>query len=332
MPRRTAIAVLFLSLSGAAPQPAGAPADDLDARVGRLEEARETTDRDAAVRRGAKTFRNVCAACHGSGGKGDGPGAAGLDPRPRDLSTRRFRFRSTPSGDPPLPDDLERTIRRGLPGSAMPAYGDLLSSDEIAGLIAFIYSLQPDAASGPELPPAVPLPEIPPARPDTIEEGRSVYLLMGCWRCHDLDGSGRGPSARGLVDEADRPIHTTDFRYDPFKGGRGRRDVARDLLTGLNGAPMPSYAEALLFAGDDFPHPGAVAPGLDAEGLQRLERYLATLPGRARLAELTDEERLALRDRRLAALTDYVLSLDERRGFWFRLLRQQPEREARRER
>jgi hypothetical protein len=47
---------------------------------------------------------------------------------------------------------------------------------------------------------------------------------------------------------------------------------------------------------------------------------------------LTDEERLALRDRRLAALTDYVLSLDERSGFWFRLLRQQPEREARRER
>jgi mono/diheme cytochrome c family protein len=330
MPRRTAIFALFLSLVGAAPQPAD-PVDDLDTRVGRLEEARARAERDAAVRRGAKTFRNVCAACHGAGGRGDGPGAAGLDPHPRDLSTRRYRFRSTPSGDLPLPDDLERTIRRGLPGSAMPAYGDLLSADEIAGLIAFIYSLQWDAGGGPELPPPVSLPEMP-AGPDTIEEGRSVYLLMGCWRCHDLDGSGRGPSARGLVDEADRPIRTTDFRHDPFKGGRGRHDVARDLLTGLNGAPMPSYEEALLFAGDDFPDAGAVVPGLDPEGLQRLERYLATLPDRARLAELTDEERLALRDRRLAALTDYVLSLDERRGFWFRLLRQQPEREARKER
>jgi mono/diheme cytochrome c family protein len=41
-------------------------------------------ERDAPS--GAEDFATFCAACHGAGGKGDGPAAAGLDLKPADLT------------------------------------------------------------------------------------------------------------------------------------------------------------------------------------------------------------------------------------------------------
>jgi len=35
---------------------------------------------------GKEKYDQICASCHGPGGKGDGPAAAALDPKPRDLS------------------------------------------------------------------------------------------------------------------------------------------------------------------------------------------------------------------------------------------------------
>src|SRR5262245_47023804 len=60
------------------------------------------------VESGKRTFERACAACHGTSGRGNGPGAADLNPHPRDLTANAFRFRSTASGGPPLPADLER--------------------------------------------------------------------------------------------------------------------------------------------------------------------------------------------------------------------------------
>jgi len=40
----------------------------------------------------AKTyFAGKCVVCHGEGGKGDGPGAAALDPKPRDFSDPKWQ-------------------------------------------------------------------------------------------------------------------------------------------------------------------------------------------------------------------------------------------------
>src|SRR5262245_46119004 len=33
-----------------------------------------------------KTFRTICTSCHGADGKGDGPGAAALNPKPRNYT------------------------------------------------------------------------------------------------------------------------------------------------------------------------------------------------------------------------------------------------------
>ena len=147
------------------------------------------------ARRGTKVFARACAACHGTGGKGDGPGAADLDPPPRDLTTRQFRFRTTPSGDLPRPEDLERTIRKGLPSSAMPGFGNLFSDDEITDLIGFVYSLRPETAPPWYPEEAVAFAPVSPATTETIEEGRALYALMACDTCHGTKGDGKGPSA-----------------------------------------------------------------------------------------------------------------------------------------
>ncbi len=311
-----------LLLLGAVAGLAGEVSDDSDlrARIAVLEHEQ----REAATRRGAKLFARSCAACHGRLGQGDGPGADDLDPRPRDLSSTDFRYRTTESGSTPSAADLRRTIRRGLPGSSMPGFGDLFSDRELDQLITFVQSLNDREPTDP-----IAIGELPPRTPESVAEGRSLYLLMGCGSCHGQDGSGRGPSAPMLTDSDGRRIRTTDFRHDPLKGGNETEDVVRTLITGLNGAPMPSYADAVLFAREDFPDVSAFEGRLPTETVERLAAYVADIAGRAELDALAEAERTTLRDRRLAALAHYVLSLDRRRTLGSWLFRQEPEREAR---
>ncbi|MBI5853080.1 MAG: cytochrome c [Planctomycetes bacterium] len=40
---------------------------------------------------GKKVFETICFTCHGLQGHGDGPGSAGLDPKPRDLGDKAWQ-------------------------------------------------------------------------------------------------------------------------------------------------------------------------------------------------------------------------------------------------
>jgi len=281
------------------------------------------------ARLGQKIFARTCAACHGMDGRGDGPGAAQLDPRPRDLTTRQYRFRSTATGALPLPSDLERTIREGLPGTSMPGFGELLSSEQLGDLIAFIYSLQPPAARDSPLPEPLSLASVPEPTPERIREGHALYLLSGCWRCHGVDGNGKGPSAKTLVDESERPIRAANLRRDPLERGRSAEDIVRILRTGLNGAPMPSYDEAMLAAREDI----VVDPGLEArlslEAREAIDDFRRASPTREQIDAMSRSDLGSLRDRRLADVAFYVLSLTRRSGAYFWLFVEEPEREAR---
>ena len=53
-----------------------------------------------------KTFRTVCASCHGNSGKGDGPGAAALNPKPRDYTNSEWQASVTD-------DQLKQIILQG---------------------------------------------------------------------------------------------------------------------------------------------------------------------------------------------------------------------------
>jgi mono/diheme cytochrome c family protein len=79
--------------------------------------------------RGATVFRGRCTACHGAEGRGDGPAAAWLRPRPPDL-TRSARVRSLTE------TELLRFLRAGR--GSMPAFGRVLTERQLGDLVAWL--------------------------------------------------------------------------------------------------------------------------------------------------------------------------------------------------
>jgi mono/diheme cytochrome c family protein len=90
----------------------------------------------ANVAKGRTTYQSNCASCHGADGKGDGPAAAALNPKPRDHTNGAYMDKLTNA-------HIFFVIRNG--GAAygyptMPAQPNL-SGNEIKSVIAFVRSL-----------------------------------------------------------------------------------------------------------------------------------------------------------------------------------------------
>ena len=64
----------------------GAPADDWKAPARATRKPNPIPASAASIAAGKKVFAANCVACHGAGGKGDGPAAAAITPKPRDIS------------------------------------------------------------------------------------------------------------------------------------------------------------------------------------------------------------------------------------------------------
>jgi cytochrome c oxidase cbb3-type subunit 2 len=197
----------------------------------------------AAVARGRKAFDRYCISCHGTQGDGRGPSADWLDPRPRVLTDGIFKFRSTASGELPTDADLYRTITRGLHGTYMPRW-EAITELERRDLVQFVKSLSPRFAAEPQgLPIAIP--PRPPATAELVRQGHEVWSQMQCAACHGEGGKGNGASAPTLRDDWGYPIRPHDFTSGPLKVGDTPEDLYRTFMTGLNGTPMPSYAETI---------------------------------------------------------------------------------------
>lgn len=77
-----------------------------------------------------------CNACHGETGKGDGPAAMALDPRPPNFCTSTKHH--TDAGKMTMIRDGGAKMGHS---PLMPAYGDKLSEKDIRDIIAYINSL-----------------------------------------------------------------------------------------------------------------------------------------------------------------------------------------------
>jgi mono/diheme cytochrome c family protein len=82
-------------------------------------------------------YREHCAHCHGVTGDGMGPTAAFLNPYPRDYRAGKFKFKSTPLGAKPTHADLQKIIKEGIPGTAMPAFL-LLPENELEAIVDYV--------------------------------------------------------------------------------------------------------------------------------------------------------------------------------------------------
>jgi cytochrome c oxidase cbb3-type subunit 2 len=191
---------------------------------------------------GAELYRRYCIGCHGPNGDGNGENAQWVDPRPRDFTLAVFKCRSTPTGTLPTDEDLFNNITRGFVTTTMPPWKPL-TDQERANLIAMVKAFSPRwQTEGPGTP--ITIPTEPPATIESILQGRGLYDKMQCWKCHGPEGRGDGPSALTLTDTKGNPIRPYDFTTGAlFKCGVTNHDLYRIFMTGLDGTPMPSFAE-----------------------------------------------------------------------------------------
>ena len=208
---------------------------------------------------GKKTYFKRCVWCHGVEGGGDGPSADRLFTRPRNFIQGTFKIRWTDSGELPLDRNLIDTVKNGLPGSAMPPWGEVLSDDEIVSVVQFVKTLVQDrdfadedeevfsqdfgknpwGTTGPY---HLGVPQA------DIDAGKEVFLKNKCFECHG--GEGRGDGNPTMKDDWGFPIFAADWQqcwnfrgsrrnhYDPF-------NVVRTVSTGLNGTPMPNFKDKI---------------------------------------------------------------------------------------
>jgi mono/diheme cytochrome c family protein/cell division septation protein DedD len=191
---------------------------------------------------GKQAYRRYCVGCHGPEGDGNGENATWIDPKPRDFTAAVFKCRSTPTGMLPTDDDMFQAIGRGFVDTNMPAWLPLTNHDR-ADLVAYIKTFSNRWKDEPAAKP-ISIPTEPPVTSSSILKGREVYQKMECWKCHGSAGRGDGPSAATLTDSKDNPLRPYNFAVGSrFKCGQTNQDLYRIFMTGLDGTPMPSFAD-----------------------------------------------------------------------------------------
>jgi cytochrome c oxidase cbb3-type subunit 2 len=125
-----------------------------------------TLSATADLRRGQKLYSENCSGCHGVRGEGDGPGAAGLLPRPANLAEHEYSL-----------DRLSFVLWNGLDGTSMPAWRDF-SVPDLSAVAQVVRGFYPPRRE----------PEFP---ANILELGARVYA-GNCAQCHGENGGGDG--------------------------------------------------------------------------------------------------------------------------------------------
>jgi mono/diheme cytochrome c family protein len=239
-----ALALVFGMSSNLFAEPVGRPADKV---------------KEELLDKGKQVYYKRCVWCHGVEGGGDGPSADRLFTRPRNFIQGTFKIRQTDSGELPREEDLILTVKNGLPGSAMPAWGEFLKEDEIVAVVNFVKTLVQDRDFNDEdeeiyvqefgeNPWGTTGPYHLGVPQEAIDQGKEVFLKNKCFECHG--GEGRGDGNPTMKDDWGFPIVAADWQQCwNFRGSR--RDpfnpfnIVRTVSTGLNGTPMPNFKDKI---------------------------------------------------------------------------------------
>ena len=215
--------------------PAAKPNPHMESHIGDLTGHSES---------GANLYYRYCWGCHGARGNGDGENAPYVTPQPRNFVAAIFKCRSTPTGMLPLDSDLYNSLARGFNFTNMPHW-DALTKQNRADLVAFIKTFSARWVSEKPGEP-IKIPEEPKLTVESIKHGGELFQKLECWKCHGQEGRGDGPSASTLTDSNDQPIRPYNFTSDNrSKCGRTNPDLYRIFMTGLDGTPMPSFADVV---------------------------------------------------------------------------------------
>jgi len=163
-------------------------------------------------------------------------------------------------------NDIERTVRDGVLGTPMPAWGQFLTEGEIGDVARYLVVFSPSfmrAWRKHEVPPTLKISPVPPevallaAHPAGTAhpcndaplvhsyacDGQKLWHVMLCRWCHGDQGRGDGQTGNDLTDQWGHSILAADLTYKwLFKNGHQPRDIYRSVFGGLNGTPMQPQA------------------------------------------------------------------------------------------
>lgn len=198
---------------------------------------------------GRYVYERNCIVCHGQRGDGNGELSPTLKPKPRSFREGMFKFRTTPLGALPTDDDLRRTIRHGLSGTAMGMFAQL-TDEEVSAVITYVKSFsrrwrkKENYASSMDFPAAPEWLKQSDTRKTHAQAGQKLFTLH-CAACHGEKADGVGPAAATLQDIWGLPAAPSDLRQPHLRCGDSAADIFRILATGMNGTPMISFASVL---------------------------------------------------------------------------------------
>jgi DMSO reductase family type II enzyme heme b subunit len=226
--------------------------------------------------KGKELYQFRCEVCHGEMGAGDGVAADFMYPRPRDFSLALFKFKSSPGTELPRDEDLFRTIKYGLPGTAMPGWGlkgrALLTDEQIQSLVPVIKGFDITQAWPPEdadedafdddgfymktdfrvITDEEPVMGQVAYSEESVEKGKAAFR-KSCSECHGMDGRGNIRSGKKLEDDWGNRIWPRDLTkpwtwratgpVEPVQDARDAiiKAIYTRLSIGIPGTPMPAH-------------------------------------------------------------------------------------------
>ena len=115
-------------------QPARVDASELAQSGEKVDVAALIKPTPELIGKGQTIFAQQCVTCHGANGKGDGPAAAALNPKPRNFTQNEgWKNGRMISG-------VFKTLTDGIPGTPMPPFSGLAAADRFA-VVHYVRSL-----------------------------------------------------------------------------------------------------------------------------------------------------------------------------------------------
>jgi mono/diheme cytochrome c family protein len=172
-------------------------------------------------------YVQLCSRCHGEKGDGNGPVAANLLPRPRVFTNLKF-FNWLPE------KRAYDAIRHGVPGTAMPAFGNIIDDTAAQRLFAWVRTTFIGGARE-----AIPPRKIPAKNPvaysaESVARGKATFANR-CYGCHGRIGDGKGPNAPEMLP---RPRNLTNHLF--FEKLPDTR-LFESITYGIVGTGMPPW-------------------------------------------------------------------------------------------
>jgi mono/diheme cytochrome c family protein len=221
--------------------------------------------RDAArIRRGAVTYRDHCAQCHGAPGIAPDPLAFGLNPQPANLVGTARTWK---------PEDMFWVVKHGVKMSGMPAWAYRLDDEAIWSVVAFVVAtvaMTPAdyaamarelpaplaAATAPVLAPADAAPVAAATAAGDANAGRRATEQHLCPTCHVIPG-----------------IVGADRHVGPPLNGMGRRSTIAGVV-----ANTPENMVRWLINPQQFAPASAMPPmRVSEQDARDIAAFLATL-------------------------------------------------------